>query len=176
MLSGVTGHTPTRTFVRSWKLAARNSERFIFSMRMETRMRFTTIWSLPGLPLKERIDRTLDLWSLNLADFLPRRVAYWVAMRQIGRATMKSPHVPATPLDDVLENLHRIRHGKEVEAWIPPHKTWFYPIEEHDEHVHVDPRTLPPVQAVDFNRLSDEEKDDVSTVVKHFLVDEEKNS
>lgn len=88
-------------------------------------MKFTTIWSLPGLPLKERIDRTLDLWSMNVADILPKRVAYWVALRQIGKATMKSPHVPATPLDDVLRNLGRIREGKEVERWEAPPDSWF---------------------------------------------------
>lgn len=75
-------------------------------------MRFTTIWSLPGLPLHERIDRTKDLWSMNLADILPKRVVYWIAMRQIGHATKTSQNVPATSLDNVLENLHNIRHGK----------------------------------------------------------------
>ena len=85
-------------------------------------MKFTTIWSLPGLPLKERIDRTKDLWSMNVYDILPKRVRYWVAMRAIGKATMKSQNVPATSLDNVLQNLHNIRHDKPLEVfkWTEP--------------------------------------------------------
>lgn len=77
-------------------------------------MKFTTIWSLPGLSLKERVNRTLDCWSLNIADILPKRLAYWITMRQIGKATMKSKNVPATPLDDILRNLENIREGRPV--------------------------------------------------------------
>jgi len=75
-------------------------------------MRFTTIWSLPGLPLKERIDRTKDLWSMNVYDILPKRVRYWVALRGIGYATKTSQNIPATSLDNVLDNLGRIKDGK----------------------------------------------------------------
>lgn len=88
-------------------------------------MKFTTIWSLPGLPLKERIDRTLDWACMEIADLLPKRASYWIALMQISKATMKSPHVPATPLDDVLRNLGRIREGKDVEAWDAPEDSWF---------------------------------------------------
>lgn len=80
-------------------------------------MRFTTIWSLPELPIKERIDRTLDLWSMNLADILPSRVTYWITMRQIGKATMTSQNVPATSLDNVLTNLGNVREGKPLEQF-----------------------------------------------------------
>lgn len=80
-------------------------------------MKFTTIWSLRGLPLKERIDRTLDCWSLSLEGILPKRVVYWIAMRQIGRATMTSQNVPATSLDNVLRNLLNIKNGKPLERF-----------------------------------------------------------
>lgn len=145
--SGVTGFTQWLNSEQSWKPEAviygnsiYRDGRLIYQGRQT--VRFTTIWSLPGLPLRERIDRTLDLWSMNAADYLPRRLAYWITMRQIGRATMKSPHVPATPLDDVLKNLGRIREGKPVEAWEAPHDSWFYPDEDHSEHVHVNPKDL----------------------------------
>lgn len=104
-------------------------------------MRFTTIWSLPGLPVKERIDRTLDCWALNTADWIPKRLAFWVAYRQIGIATMKSAHVPATPLDVVLKNIQNHRDGKPIEAWVPPHKTWYH--DPDHEHTHVAPSQLP---------------------------------
>ena len=88
-------------------------------------MRFTTIWSLPGLPLKERVNRSLDLWSLHIADHLPKRLAFWVAYHQIGIATMKSAHVPATPLDVVLKNIQNHREGKPIEAWTGEPSDWF---------------------------------------------------
>lgn len=88
-------------------------------------MKFTTIWSLPGLPLKERIDRTKDLWSMNMADYLPKRVVYWITMRQIGKATMTSQNVPATSLDNVLQNLGNVKDGKPLIQfqWTEPKET-----------------------------------------------------
>lgn len=105
-------------------------------------MRFTTIWSLPGLPFKERIDRTLDCWALNAADWMPKRLAFWVAYRQIGSATMKSAHVPATPLDVVLKNIQNIRDGKPIEAWRPKHMSELFPDEDHSKHIHVAPSQI----------------------------------
>jgi hypothetical protein len=76
-------------------------------------MRFKSIW-FPGYPmaLKEKIERTKDLWSMNVYDILPKRVRYWVALQAIGKATMTSQNVPATSLDNVLDNLGRIKDGK----------------------------------------------------------------
>jgi hypothetical protein len=82
-----------------------------------------SIW-FPGYPmaLKEKIDRTLDLWAMCMDDWLPKRASYWIAMRQIGRATMTSQNVPATSLDNVLENLGNIREGRPLKQfkWIEP--------------------------------------------------------
>lgn len=80
-------------------------------------MKFTTIWSLPGLPLKERVNRTLDLWAMCSADWLPKRMTYWITLRQIGKATMTSQNVPATSLDNVLQNLGNIKDGKPLEQF-----------------------------------------------------------
>lgn len=89
-------------------------------------MRFTSIWfrwvrKYP-MPLKEKIERTKDLWSMNVYDILPKRVQYWVAMRAIGKATMTSQNVPATSLDNVLRNLGNIKDGKPLEQyeWTEP--------------------------------------------------------
>lgn len=71
-------------------------------------MRFTTIWDLTfPLPLKERLKRTRDWAALEVALKLPLRVKYWCAINMIGRATMKSPNVPASTVDYVLDNLPR---------------------------------------------------------------------
>lgn len=81
-------------------------------------MRFTTIWSIPGLPLTERIDRTLDWAAMELADILPKRAVYWITMVQIGKATMTSQNVPATSLDNILTNLGNVRNGKPLEQFV----------------------------------------------------------
>lgn len=40
-------------------------------------MKFSMIWSLSGLSLRERINRTKELWWRKAAHRLPRRLAYW---------------------------------------------------------------------------------------------------
>ena len=90
-------------------------------------MRFTSIW-FPGykMSLREKIDRTKDLWAMCLVDILPKRATYWIAMRMIGKATSTSQNIPATSLDNVLDNLGRIRDGKPLVAfqWIDPEKLY----------------------------------------------------
>lgn len=104
-------------------------------------MRFTTIWTLPGLPLRERINRTLDLLCLILADILPKRLVYWIAFRQIGRATKTSQNVPATSLDNLLRNIGNVREGKPLEQfeW---HESKRHPEDKHDVHIHVNPAQM----------------------------------
>ena len=50
-------------------------------------MKFRTIWSLKGMPVKERCRRTIELWTIKLAWALPRKLAYWAAIRVISNAT-----------------------------------------------------------------------------------------
>jgi hypothetical protein len=64
-----------------------------------------TIWTLRGLPLKERLARTRDSLASSIGGHLPLRIRYWVTLQEIGHATAKSPNVPATPLDYVLQHL-----------------------------------------------------------------------
>ena len=40
-------------------------------------MRFTTIWTIPAMSLRERFARTGELAIRWLAHRLPRRLAYW---------------------------------------------------------------------------------------------------
>jgi hypothetical protein len=112
-------------------------------------MRFTHIWfrwvrGYP-MPLKEKIERTKDLWSMCMADWLPRRASYWIAMRQIGKATMTSQNVPATSLDNVLRNLGNVKDGKPLEQFVW-HESMRFPEDDHSEHVHVAPSSLPPIE------------------------------
>lgn len=68
-------------------------------------MRFLTIWTIPAMTLPERLRRTRDWAAMKIASRLPKRVRYWTALQEIGKATMHSPEVPATTLDQVLRNL-----------------------------------------------------------------------
>jgi hypothetical protein len=44
-------------------------------------MRFTTIWTLPAMTLRERLNRTGEWAAIKVAWALPRRVLYWSAVR-----------------------------------------------------------------------------------------------
>lgn len=68
-------------------------------------MRFRTIWSMSGMTLAEKLRRTRDWATQETAARLPLRLRFWVTMQEIGRATMDSPNVPATTLDEVLRKL-----------------------------------------------------------------------
>lgn len=68
-------------------------------------MRLTTIWTLPASTFRERLRRTRDWMAQEVGARLPVRVRYWVAMQEIGRATMDSPNVPATPLAQIIRKL-----------------------------------------------------------------------
>ena len=68
-------------------------------------MKFTTIWTMPGMAFEERLIRTRDWAAIEVAAHLPKRVRYWCTLREIGKATMDSPNVPATPLDEILQHL-----------------------------------------------------------------------
>lgn len=68
-------------------------------------MRLRLIWTMPAMTMTERFRRTRDWAALAVASKLPLRLRYWVTLQEIGRATMKSENVPATPLDEVLRGL-----------------------------------------------------------------------
>jgi hypothetical protein len=40
-----------------------------------------------------------------VAGRLPKRLRYFVTLQAIAKATVNSPNIPATPLDEVLRNL-----------------------------------------------------------------------
>lgn len=126
-------------------------------------MRFWSIWR-PGYPmaLSEKIERTKDWASMELERLLPKRAAYWVAMVQIGRATKTSQNVPATSLDNVLENLGRVKDGRPLEQfkW---HETMRSDISPDHEHIHVNP--------LDLDKLSPEEQAELPKVMQSFVTE-----
>lgn len=68
-------------------------------------MRFWTIWTMPAMSLRERLRRTREWAAMEVGAHLPKRVRYWTTLQEIARATRHSENVPATPLEDILQNL-----------------------------------------------------------------------
>lgn len=126
-------------------------------------MRFRSIW-FPGYPMafKEKVNRTLDLWSMKLADILPKRAVFWITMRQIGKATMTSQNVPATSLDNVLQNLQNIWEGEPLVPFLW-HESMKHPEDDHSQHVHA--------KLIDVDNLTSEEKKDLGSVVESLVRD-----
>jgi hypothetical protein len=44
-------------------------------------MKLTTIWTLPSMTIRERLNRTGEWAAMKAAWSLPRRVLYWAAVR-----------------------------------------------------------------------------------------------
>lgn len=70
-----------------------------------SKMRFRTIWTIPAMTFGQRLRRTRDWAAQTVAAKLPLRIRYWVTLQEIGHATKNSEDVPATPLDEILQNL-----------------------------------------------------------------------
>lgn len=69
-------------------------------------MKLSTIWSLPGLPLSERLKRTRDSLALSAAAALPKRVRFWATVLNINHATIKiNSVVGATTVDQIMKNM-----------------------------------------------------------------------
>lgn len=68
-------------------------------------MRLKTIWTIPSMSTIERLRRTREWATMEVARRLPKSLRYWVTMQEIAKATRNSPNIPATPLDEVLKNL-----------------------------------------------------------------------
>lgn len=69
-------------------------------------MKLKTIWSIKMMTFPERLRRTRDWGAWEIAARLPLRLRYFVTLIEVGRATMDSPNVMATPLNDILKKLN----------------------------------------------------------------------
>jgi hypothetical protein len=70
-------------------------------------MRFWTIWTLPAMPLRERLGRTREWAALWVAHRLPRRLAYWSFIDSVGRYTGGDDVIPEIRAMDVLQRMDR---------------------------------------------------------------------
>ena len=67
-------------------------------------MRLTTIWTLRGMPIRERFARTGEWLIQSAAHRLPRRLAYWSYIDSTARHSMRHPNaiVPDIAALDVI--------------------------------------------------------------------------
>ena len=68
-------------------------------------MRLTTIWTLRGMSLRERLNRTGDLAVLEVARRLPKRLAYWSYIVQTTKHIMPHEIVPEMTATNILSRM-----------------------------------------------------------------------
>jgi hypothetical protein len=68
-------------------------------------MKLTTIWTLRGMPLRERINRTNEAAVRWLAHRLPRKLAYWSFIDTGVRHIAGSEIVPEVRYMDLLDRV-----------------------------------------------------------------------
>lgn len=71
-------------------------------------MRLRTIWTLPGMALRERWNRTGEWAAMKVAWALPKRVLYWAAVRA---ACIAEPNLNPSDVT-VTEMMEAIGHDR----------------------------------------------------------------
>lgn len=67
-------------------------------------MKLSTIWTLPGMALKERLSRTHDALAISIAIHLPLRVKYWSFILVGAKAMPDDQNVPEAKFMDLLKS------------------------------------------------------------------------
>ena len=68
-------------------------------------MRLTTIWTLRGMALPERLRRTSEWAVMRIAHRLPRRLAYWSYIDSGVRTMRPDDVVPEVGYTDLLQRM-----------------------------------------------------------------------
>lgn len=68
-------------------------------------MKLRTIWTLRGMSVRERLNRTGEVMVQGLAHRLPRRLAYWSFIDTGGRHIQGYEVVPEVRYTDLLARL-----------------------------------------------------------------------
>lgn len=70
-------------------------------------MKLTTIWTIPAVPLRERLRRTADAVDMAIAARLPKRVKYWAVVlvgAKVTTSTLRAREVPSVLFMEILEH------------------------------------------------------------------------
>ena len=70
-------------------------------------MKFTTIWTLRGMSLRERLNRTAEWGWSTAAHHLPRKLAYWSFIDSGARLMRDDEVVPDARYMDLLERFSK---------------------------------------------------------------------
>jgi hypothetical protein len=73
----------------------------------EVVMRLRTIWTIPAMPIRERLNRTADVVLLAIAHRLPRGLAYWSFIDTGVRNMLPDDVVPDVKYGDILSRMER---------------------------------------------------------------------
>lgn len=68
-------------------------------------MKLSTIWTLRGMPLRERMNRTGEAFVRSVAHRLPRRLAYWSFIDSGVRHMASDEVVPDVRYMDLLARM-----------------------------------------------------------------------
>lgn len=66
-------------------------------------MRITTIWSIPGIPLAERLRRTKEWAAIKTARRLPTSVKYWTCVGVATLAAGPEQYPPSVTIEQMME-------------------------------------------------------------------------
>lgn len=70
-------------------------------------MRLSTIWTMPGMTMRERLDRTGEWYAMKIAAALPQNVRYWAFIQITADAIPDNAVVPAVTLGELLSNARK---------------------------------------------------------------------
>lgn len=69
-------------------------------------MKIKTIWTMPAMTFMERLRRTRDSLTCNLAYRLPKRLKYWVTIHNINHVAAKTGLVVGSiTVDELMNNM-----------------------------------------------------------------------
>lgn len=69
-------------------------------------MRLRTIWTLRSMSTMERLRRTREWATMEIASRLPKNIKYWVTIQELAKASRDHEgHVMGTPLEEILQKL-----------------------------------------------------------------------
>ena len=57
------------------------------------------------MTVREKLARTRDWVAQWAVRLVPYRVRYWTFIEMTAKATLDSPNIPATPLDELMGNI-----------------------------------------------------------------------
>lgn len=70
-------------------------------------MRLRTIWTLRGMSLRERLNRTKETAAMNVAACLPTQVRYWVVIQEFSRQAPNDRHPLDISAEEILKKMEK---------------------------------------------------------------------